>query len=367
VLGIPLTVRELESGPPHGESLEAWARQARYRSLGELLRPGEVVLTGQHADDQLETFLLQALRGAGPSGLAAMPEVSALGPGTLVRPFLGRQRCEIEAAARSRGLDWVEDPSNREMGRDRSYLRHTVLPALRERWPSATTTVGRSAALCGEAAELLDELADESLAGRVDAGGRLDSGALREISRERARVVVRRWLTRLELPVPSRRKLERIVDDARGGRADASFRVAWRGAEVRRYRGRLYALAALPSPPSRRLVWTGPEPLALPDGLGRLRLDHGVGEGLSADSLPARVEVGFRRGGERLRRRGVRRAVKSLFQEAGVVPWMRDRVPMLYVDGELAAVADLWVDDRFRAPRGAPALAPVWERAPAVY
>lgn len=366
-LGIPLTVRELEPGPPRGESLEAWARQARYDAFAGLLEAGGVMLTGQHADDQLETFLLQALRGAGPSGLAAMPEVSPLGSGKLVRPLLQCPRSEIEAAARARRLDWVEDPSNRDMDRDRSYLRRTVVPALRERWPSATKTVSRSAALCGEAAALLDGLADEVLADRMDAEGRLDCTALREMSPERARAVVRRWLARLDRALPSRRKLERIVEDARHGRRDASFRVAWRGGEVRRYRERLYALAALPPAPSSRLVWPVAEPLLLPGGLGRLRLARGVGEGLSADRLPARVEIGFRRGGERLSRRGVRRAVKSLFQEAGVVPWMRDRIPMLYVDGELAAVADLWVDDRFRAPPGEPAALPVWERAPAVY
>ena len=92
-----------------GESLEAAARAARYAALAAALAPGEALLTAHHEDDQLETVLLQLLRGAGVAGLAAMPEVAACGHGLLVRPLLRMPARAAGGVAARRRLDWVED------------------------------------------------------------------------------------------------------------------------------------------------------------------------------------------------------------------------------------------------------------------
>ncbi|MGH8150940.1 MAG: tRNA lysidine(34) synthetase TilS, partial [Steroidobacteraceae bacterium] len=144
-LHVPLTVLRASVERPRGASLEAAAREARYRALGRALVQDEVLLTAQHADDQLETVLLQLLRGAGVPGLAAMPAVAPFGRGRLVRPLLGVERREIEAWARARKLEWVEDDTNRDEQLDRNYLRLRVVPALRTRWPSAARTAARTA------------------------------------------------------------------------------------------------------------------------------------------------------------------------------------------------------------------------------
>ena len=80
-LGVPLTVCRVEVVRARGASLEAAARAARYAAFAAALAPGEALLTAHHEDDQLETVLLQLLRGAGVAGLAAMPEVAACGHG----------------------------------------------------------------------------------------------------------------------------------------------------------------------------------------------------------------------------------------------------------------------------------------------
>src|SRR4029078_203914 len=113
------------------------ARAARYEALSNALQPGEVLLTGHHEDDQLETVLLQLLRGAGGAGLAAMPESAPFGAGQLVRPMLTCSRAEIESWVRGQGRTWGDDETNADERLDRNYLRRRVLPAIRERWPSA--------------------------------------------------------------------------------------------------------------------------------------------------------------------------------------------------------------------------------------
>ncbi|MCB1822500.1 MAG: tRNA lysidine(34) synthetase TilS, partial [Candidatus Competibacteraceae bacterium] len=182
-LNLPFRVLKIDARPTPGESPEAAARRARYTAFATELSPDAALLTAHHCDDQAETLLLQLLRGAGPHGLAAMPAVSRLGEGWLLRPFLEVDRAELLAYARTHDLQWIEDASNTDIGFDRNYLRHQVLPVLRERWPAVNRTLSRSARLCAETATWLDEEAAADLA-RVatERPDRLAVPVLRELS-----------------------------------------------------------------------------------------------------------------------------------------------------------------------------------------
>ena len=137
-----------------------------------------------------------------------------------------------------------------------------------------------------------------------------------------------------------------------GAASDASPVLRWPGAEVRRFRRRLYARPPLPPFGSRHeRPWVD---IATP-----LELDHGLlwteperGGGLCARRVSAGpLLVRFRQGGERAHPVGRDRSqtLKRLFQERGIPPWERGRVPLLYAGGELAAVAGLWVCRGFEA------------------
>lgn len=369
---IPFTLLRVDAGAGQGQSPEAAAREARYQALASLMRPGDVLLTAQHADDQAETVLLQLLRGAGPKGLAAMPASAAFAQGRLLRPLLEVSRRQLHAYAVEQGLCWKEDPSNADLGFNRNYLRHQVLPALQARWPSLSRTLARSAQLCAESAELDEAWARRDLEQLVSAQGRcLHLPALSALPAARRHNVLRFWLHGLGLPLPSRAHLQRIVHELIPAADDAEPLVHWPGAEVRRYRDGLYAMPPLsPEPHDRRLAWPDARvALALPQGLGQLRLVPGQGSatkntGIRRAALAdARLEVRFRQGGERCRlpwRRGSHR-LKHLLQEAGIVPWQRPRLPLLYLNGELAVVADLWVCEAFAAHGDEPALIIHWD------
>ena len=341
-LGVALGVLELELDVPKGASVEAEARRERYQAMANALEPGECLLTAHHADDQLETVLLQLFRGAGIAGLAAMPARAGLGGGVHLRPLLKVERSQLEAYAASAGLNWVEDPMNREPRYDRSYLRHEVLPAIRARWPAVARTVGRSAGHFAAAQGLLEALADADGGSWLDADGRLEIAGLVRLPRDRQLNLLRWWIVRQGLGVPSTARLESIRRDVVPARDDAQPVVTWPTGEVRRYRGRLYAMQPLgPLPPEG---WEQPiragETVELPCGLGHLRLEPVAGSG----SLSGRLVVSFRSGGEALQSvgRNEPHTLRDLFQERSVVPWMRGRLPLLRRDGELLAVANLW-------------------------
>jgi len=351
-LDVPLRVVHLRLGSLQGESVEAIARDARYAAARRTLRVDELLLTAHHDDDQLETVLLQLLRGAGVDGLAAMPPCAPCGRGWHLRPLLGTSRAAIEAWARAQRLQWVDDASNSDLRFDRNYLRSEVLPRLRQRWPGAAQVVARSAQHMADARELLEELGDADLAA-AGAGAAPDLEALGRLSAARQRNLLRRWIAARGLRVPDTRRLEQIRTTLVQAREDAQPEVHWHGGSVRRFRGRLYAVGALPAMPAASLRWQHrrtPE-LELGAGLGRLRLVADASGPLALAKLPASLTVGLRSGGERLQPepRGPRRPLKDLLREAGVLPWWRGRLPLVRAGGRIVAVADLWTDVAFRA------------------
>lgn len=366
-MGLPYVRLAVNGAPKPGESPEAAARRARYTELARWLPAGCCVLSAHHRDDQAETLLLQLLRGGGPRGLAAMPLVAPLGRGILVRPLLGLDRGDLRRYAQARGLQWLDDPSNMNTDYDRNFLRHDVLPPLRARWPSAAGSLARSAAHCAEAAELLDTLAAADLESAW--GGPWGTLALAALTRHppaRQRNLLRYWLRQQGVSVPSAAVLNQILLDMPGARADGEPRVAWRGGEVRRYRDNLYALSALPPVDvGAEYLWRPGRDLEIPAALGILEACPVIGEGLAARFVTDRaVTIRFRRGGETFRPpgRAGRHALKKLFQEAGVPPWERQRVPLVYIEGELGAVAGFWVGERFQAREQEPGLALRWSR-----
>lgn len=364
--GIPLEVIALGLAATAGESIEAAAREARYAALAGQLMPDEWLLTAHHRDDQLETVLIQLLRGAGVAGLAAMPVRARLGAGWHARPLLDVDRSELAAYAASFGLEWQLDPMNDETRFDRAWLRARVLPAIRERWPAAAATVARSAGHFAEASRLLAEMAAADACGLLD-DDRLSLEGLGRLSRERRVNVLRWWLRRQGLRPPPAARLAAAMPSFFEARRDAAPCLCWDDGEVRRYRGRLYALAPLPAalPPANAVNGTV---LDLGTGLGRLELVPGTDGGL-AEPQPAAVSIRFRAGGESLRPHPgrPRKRLKDLCQEAGVVPWMRDRLPLVFVGERLAAVGDLWVDADLAAGTGMPALKPVWSDRPEIF
>lgn len=339
-LGVPLRVLRVRVVPA-GEGLEAAARQARYAAIARLLRPGDVFATAHHRDDQAETVLFRALRGTGIAGLGAMRERERLGAGTLWRPLLDAPRSRLLDYARRHDLRWIEDPHNRDPGFARAFLRERVLPQLAPQFPAAAESLVRLARHARAAEELLAELGQADLQALGDGGGIAIDGLLRLGAERRNNALYQAWRA-LGLPPPDQAWYARLQREVLGARADAEPVLVSGGGEARRYRNRLYLMAVLPPPPppTLRLRWpAGRRRLELPAGCGTLVRTRGVAVDLS-------VRFGLR--GERLRLPGAphRRTLKNLCQEAGLPPWLRERMPLVETaDGALIA-AGHWHDAR---------------------
>jgi tRNA(Ile)-lysidine synthase len=349
------------------EGVESAARRVRYEALRSALRPNEALLTAHHADDQLETVLLALMRGSGVDGLAAMPRCQHFGSGWHLRPLLEFTRNDLSQWANEEGLIWLEDPSNDSTRFDRNYLRSEVVPALRVRWPSVAHAASRSASHFGEAAGLLDELAARDFAAAAS-GSSLRVATLKSVSGARRRNLLRYWLHSCGARAPSTRKLAALEHDMLVAQNDRTPCVGWDSVEVRRHRGLLYCMPQPLVETPLACDWDWRHPLRLGDGSGVLRAEIAHGVGIKRAKLPVRVRVSHREGGERLQLAGHEhhRELKKLLQEANILPWWRNRLPLLFDGKNLVAVADLWVDASYAAEKGEAGVRICWDERPHV-
>jgi len=352
-LNISIVIECIEITRVREHGLEAAARHARYACLARHVATGEVLLTAHQADDQAETLLLQLLRGTGMQGLAAMPAIKTFHAGRLARPLLDFTRAQLMAYATLEKLQWIEDTSNHDLRISRNYLRHQVFPRLEAHWPGVVRRIAHSAGMAAEAVVLLDELAESDWAlARGTEDMSLSVSALRRLSPLRQRHLVRYWLRRQSFLAPTAVHLNQVLVQILQEPRSRSAVIRWPGAEVCRYRDALVAMRPRTGADSAwSNHWNLTDPLKIP-GVGMLRAEAAQGNGLSRERVGrAAVIVGLRQGGEvcRLPGRAHHHKLKKLLQEAGVPPWERNRLPLVYVNGDLAAIGERWVCEPYAA------------------
>ena len=350
VYQVPLEIVKVKVEKAAGLGMEAAAREARYQAL--FGANADYILLAHHQDDQAETLLLQLLRGAGLKGLSAMASQDA--DRRLLRPLLDISRVEIEAYAKAAKLAWIEDESNLDTQYDRNYCRHEVMPALKARFPASGATLARSAAHIAEAADLLDELA------QIDAHscvveGRVSIRLLAALSLPRAKNLFRWWLASMNFSTPSKDRLDDMLTQLISASADAALKILLDksgGTYLRRYQGFAYIETNHPQHTTYiAMIWQGEDTLTMPDGT-QLVFERKQGEGLAIDRLGGhKLRIASRQGGERFKPDLARptRTLKHLLQEANMPPWLRDRLPLVYLDDTLAVVPNIGVDCMMQA------------------
>ncbi len=364
VLEVPLAVTRVHVEPLGKEGWEAAARRLRHAAWMDA--PADWWVTAHHRDDQAESVLFRLFRGAGVHGAAAMARVDAGHgrPGRL-RPLLALSRAQLEQAARAAGLDWVEDESNAELRFSRNFLRHAVLPRIRERFAGVDQTLARAAGRFAEAAQLLDELAAQDA---VVCGERpMARAALRALSPARQANLLRWQLGRMHLAMPDEARLHEALRQFNHCGLDHPLCLPLGAAVLHAYRDHAWLTPVLPAVPASPVRWAPETPQ--PWGEGRIVVREAVGQGVDAARIEqaSACELRARWPGCRVALPGrPPKEVRKLAQACGWSPVARDRLPILCVDGVVAWMAGVGVAAGFECSPGAPGWVLAWER-PAVY
>lgn len=332
------------------EGFEGQARRKRYQALADSIKDDELLLTAHHQQDQAETVLLQLMRGSGVDGLAAMPEIKSFSRGCLVRPLLHIPPQMIHAYAQDYELDWVDDPSNQDETFKRNFMRHQVLPLLRQQWPNCDQVLADTAQRMQSSRDILRQVSQFDEQQVLLSPYQIDLTAINQLSRARCYQFLYDWLKNKHSLRVTNEQLTVILDEVIHAPPDAQplFELGGQYSEsnkwqLRRYQSCLYLINAreLVDTQSWSINWPDPnKPLQLPEPLGYLTLTQHNGAGLLIHPHD-QLAVRFRQGGEKLylpNRQG-QKSLKKLLQEWQVPPWQRDLIPLLYINDQLAAVA----------------------------
>lgn len=361
---IPLLIHRLKISKQPQESLEAAAREARYKIFKQI--QADYVLLAHHLDDQVETLILQLLRGAGVKGLSAMPAVRLLEPDKtlkLLRPLLNIPRSKILEYAKFYGLSWVTDESNLDTSYDRNFLRHQIFPLLEQRYPAYRKTLFRSTQYLGEAAYLLDELAKIDFENAM-IDNRLSLEELRKFNFARAKNLLRYLFTQQMARLPNSTKLEEILRQLYSIKSDNQFRFVIDRLEIRCHRGlvEFIPIDSLQKPISP-IIWHGEQHLVIEPLKGTLEFTQQDNAGINLAKLnQSLVTIRSRTGGERFQPdcKRPRRSLKKIMQEAAIPPWKRKSLPLLFYGDQLVWVAEIGIDCNFQTPPGSTGLVVTW-------
>lgn len=326
-------------------NIEEQAREARYQVFKSHLGQTDALLLAHHRDDQVETLLLHLCRGAGVSGLAAMPAMRSFAEGVLIRPLLENDRATLHQYALTHDLQWVEDESNHELRFARNYIRHQVIPILRKRWPNVVNNISECAKQCQIARKNLALLADIDLKSVQNKETfqqnmrELDLSILGLNDQPRVLNVLYTWLQRNQVSLPSATQLQRLLHEVILAADDAQPMLRWGEVCIRRYRNKLYLekkadLVGQYEKKSWR--WENfPKPMVLD---GQSMLVAVASEKGTFIPENACIEIRKRQNGERFRLHGQTKTLKKLYQEWGIPPWMRAHIPLFYVNNQLKAI-----------------------------
>lgn len=354
-INIPLTVKKIKI---HSSSnLEEEARKARYEAFRSLLTEKDALLLAHHRDDQAETVLLQLFRGAGVDGLSAMQRYKPFEASTLVRPLLHCSRKNLEAYAHFHQLSFVTDESNADCSYARNFLRNKIIPELETRWPGVQVNLARTAEHCLNAQMLLIDLAEidyqEEITKKEGLCSTLCIEKFKSLSFLRITNILRTWLRSHAKRLPTTAIFNRLITEVIFANEDKCPEIIWGSYQIRRYQQKLYLLTNFKDLSLPDVSWpTFPDSLVLPKGLGALKATASETQGLVMPESRVSLVVSFRKGGEEMIFRGQRKSLKKLFQEWRVPPWLRRRIPLLYINGELAAVVGYAISDAFYGAAG---------------
>ncbi|MGP1718292.1 MAG: tRNA lysidine(34) synthetase TilS [Methylophilus sp.] len=389
--GIPFYSDKVHVNLRSGQGIEATAREARYQSLEQMRQQlgAQAIVTAHHIQDQSETLLLQLMRGAGVKGLSAMSEWDA--ERSLYRPLLQVSKADILQQATDLQYQWVEDESNIDISYDRNFMRQTVMPVMRERYPQLDNALARSASHMAEAQSLLDSLASQDVTAcdvREEwLGQSVDIQRLRALGDARAKNMLRYWFQQLDLRMPNTEQLQNYWQQLSTVKPHRYLHLPLQGQAVKRqaylhhYQQRLYCVgkpAALPKTP---LVWQGGKSQIWGDWQVQFKVSKGHGIALARLGVnPAAITLHkrygqavpltdglelmlfARSGGESLQpdAKRPRRELKVIFQMLAIPPWQRAFYPLVNVVSSqpsptqtLVSLASLAIDAAWRPGRNA--------------
>ena len=335
---IPLELKDIKIILKKNDSIEERAREERYRVIYSAMKKKTLMLTAHHAEDQAETLLYQLFRGAGLSGLSAMPLVKEIPCGFHLRPFLNINKSTLMDIVNFSELKYINDNSNNDIKFSRNYIRKKIIPVIKEKWPSCSSTITRTSFNLANEKRLTEDLAEIDMQKYGFQDSNKISKNIKDLQDYRLINILRYWIKKNGYRMPSVEQIRSICLNILNAGDDKNPFFYCKDFEVRRYDDYLEIMKPLKKhDPSEIYKWKFNENLIIPNldiNLSWKDLENKYGRSINND-----VEVKFRKSGQNIIF-GPKKSLKEYMRERKISPWNRERTLLVYINHNLEIVWD---------------------------
>ena len=345
-------------------------RIKRFEAFGKWSRENDLIITGHHLDDQIETVLFRIFRGTGIKGLSGIKEFSRVNNINFYRPLLKSTKEELLNYALVNNLLWVEDKSNKESKFSRNIIRNELMPTISKRWPHIYKSIERLSFKAEKVKKILQEIAVEDFQKIKASNQIINIPKLMSLSQERQENLMLYWLNHINKIEVSSGQLNQIfssiLQPSQGSSKfylnsnieNSECKLVISSKEINIFNQNLLK----PLPDNLNLCWNLKDTIEIPSG--ELSISESIGKGIDKKYLGSSALIKARVGGERCKPFGRNKSqkIKNLFQEFDIPDWKREYIPLIYINDKIAAVGDLWVCDEFHTNLNEKGISIIWNK-----
>ena len=348
---------------------EELLRDKRQQCFAEWSNENDLIITGHHSDDQVETVLFRIFRGTGLKGLGGINKFSKIKTLNFYRPLIGYKKEDLLGYAKKNNLIWIEDDSNQDSYFSRNLIRNEIIPKINKKWPFINQSLEKITDRASKAQTILLEVAHEDLEKITSSKDFINKKDLTSLSLERLENLISYWLINVkDLRISSGQMAQIISTILKPSEGTSKFLT--NSIDGKEYQILVTAKdisilpvdSLRPLPDNICLNWNLKDSINIPSG--ELSTEETLGKGLDKKYLCEGAIIRARTGGEKCKPFGRNKSqkIKNLFQEFGIPAWKRDSIPLIYINKKIAAVGDLWVCDEFHTSPHEKGVSIIWNQ-----
>jgi tRNA(Ile)-lysidine synthase len=328
-------------------NLEHNARVARYTEFSKLINTGEALLLAHHLDDQLETILMRLFKGAGSTGICGIKDVTTINNMQVIRPLLEVPKENISSFISKHNLIHINDPSNTDCNLERNYIRHEIIPTIKNKWPKAAQNITRSVSHITSQEEYISNYCEIHLQ-KISHGNKLAIIALSEYTFAEQKMLLRAWIMKHNTYAPSSQILNKIFKELIKAKIDRNPIININKIQLRRFKNHIYLLprSYKKNIETQDIIWASNKKTIYIQSINKTLQRNGILMPYHDD-----FTIKFRIGGEIIARYQDKpsKTLKKLMYECEIPPWDRNNIPLIYYKDELICVVGLFLAEKYKS------------------
>ncbi|QJC36104.1 tRNA lysidine(34) synthetase TilS [Enterobacteriaceae endosymbiont of Donacia cincticornis] len=327
-------------------NIEENARKKRYQIFKKIIKDNEILVTAHNLDEQCETFFLFLKRGSGPKGLSSMSTITMINNFKIFRPFLNISKNEIFNYAIKKKINWIEDPSNKDIKYDRNFLRNIILPKIINRWPFFQKNLARSIKNYDEQEKLLCDLMKPVLIKLIQKNNSLFISPLYSFKENKRNFIIRKWIEYNKYYyLPSRKLLNIIWNEIICCKNNNNPQIKIGEYSIRKYKNYLFCIKYFPNLKNNILIWNDfKKSLILPNKLGKLTILYHENNKKKITHIkkPENKEIvyiKFNNPTEKyyFNNSEYKKNINNIWKNLNIPKWEREQIPLLFYNEKLIA------------------------------